>query len=77
MTKEELLEVLTRVATDKVKGSQGIIVIVSQDGPQGTDITAGMVNMNKEGIPVVLKTVLNKFERTSGQGDGIIITGEH
>ena len=73
MTKEEILETLIRSATDKCKGTQGVIIIVAQDSEHGFDMTAATVNMNRDGASICLRKLLEKHER--GQTNGLIITG--
>lgn len=73
MTKEEVLEVINRIAKDKVKGSQGVIVIVAQDSERGFDMTASTINMTKDGVKICLEKML---EKVKGGVNGIIYTGK-
>jgi len=75
MTKEEVLETLIRMARDKVAGSQGVIIMVAQDGQRGFDMTVAAVNVDRDGVETCARALL---KHTESKANGLLIVpGKH
>lgn len=77
MTKEEILETLARTAKDKVRGSQGVIVLVVQDAPKGFELTAALVNVTEEGAATCLRVLSERMGTKQSNGLLVLPGGKH